>query len=421
MAIGKLGAFPAVVLAILVLLAGCAGVDERAPAVATPAAARPQVADTTGLGRAEPAARQAMAAGESGNAAFGPAFPREAAAAARATPAPRPAAAGADGIDRAAAGNAASRETGQVTARQIIATAELTIAAASVEGAVIRARRIAESLGGFVERLSSAGGDEPPQADLTIRVPQAQFSPALERLEALGVVQFRTLGREDVTERHIDLSARLKSARREEQSLLALLERSGSVAEILAVERELARVRADIERGQGQLDFLERRVDLATIRLTLLPPEQRPTDPPRASFALEVSNVADRVARLKDFVANLDGEVDEVYWLTSGDGEQANVTFRVYAANFPGAAEFVERQGRVRHKELRERVNRPETETPRPEYPDSRIAVSYGDPNFDFQPWLLAGILMGIAALAGGAALAIRIAYRRGRIRGRFF
>lgn len=419
MATGKLWAFSAMVLAILILLAGCAGVDERAPAAATPAAARPQSADTSSLGRPEPAASQAMAAGESGNAAFGPAFPQDTTAA-RATPAPRPASATADGSNRAAA-TAVGRETGQATARQIIATAELTITAESVERAVTRARSIAESLGGFVEQLSSAGGNEPPQADLTLRVPQSQFSPALERLESLGVVQFRTLGREDVTERHIDRSARLKSARREEQSLLSLLERSASVAEILAVERELARVRADVERGQGQLDFLERRVDLATIRLTLLPPEQRPTDPPRASFALEVSNVADRVARLKDFVANLDGEVDEVYWLTSADGEQANVTFRVYAANFPGAADFVESQGRVRHKELRESVHRPDADTPRPEYPDSRIAVSYADPSFDFQPWLLTGILAGIAALAAAAALGIRIAYRRGRIRGRFF
>lgn len=416
MATGKLWAFPATALIILILLAGCAGADERAPA-----AAWPQSADLQDIGRADPAASQAMAAGQSGNAAFGPAFPQDATAA-MATPAPRPASAVADGIDRAAvAGNAAGRETGQVTARQIIATAELTIAAASVERAVARARSIAESLGGFVEQLSSAGGNEPPQADLTLRVPQSQFSPALERLESLGVVQFRTLGREDVTERHIDLSARLKSARREEQSLLSLLERSASVAEILAVERELARVRADVERGQGQLDFLERRVDLATIRLTLLPPEQRPTDPPRASFALEVSNVADRVARLKDFVANLDGEIDEVYWLTSGDGEQANVTFRVYAANFPGAADFVESQGRVRHKELRESVHRPETDTPRPDHPDSRIAVAYSDPAFAFQPWLLTGILAGIAALAAAAALSLRIAYRRGRIRGRFF
>ena len=422
MATGKLWVFAATALAILMLLTGCAGADEGATAAAPAAPAWPQTGEMPGLDRTESAAARVMADGASGNAIPVASFPKSDAAAAIPTPAPRAMAAStAAASNNAAAANAAGRESGQITARQIISTAELTIAAESVERAVTRARRIAADLGGFVEQLSSAGGEEPPRADLTLRVPQPQFFPALERLEALGEVQFRTLGQEDVTAQHIDLSARLNSAMREEQSLLALLERSGSVAEILAVERELARVRAEVERWQGQRNFLERRVELASIRLTLLPPGLGPSDPPRASFALEVSNVADRVAQLKDYVAQREGALDEVYWLTYAEGEQANVTFRVYAADFAGATAFVESQGRVRHKELREGVNQSSAETPRPKQPDSRLMVSYVDPDFALQPWLVVGILSGIAVLAGGAALALRIAYRRGRIRGRFF
>lgn len=424
MAIGKLWVFAATALALLTLLTGCAGADEGTTAAAPAAPAWPQAGEMPGLDRTESAAARAMAGadGESGNAIPVASFPKSDTAAAIPTPAPRAmAAATADGMNLSAAG----RESGQVAVRQIIATAELTIAAESVERAVSRARSIAEDLGGFVEQLSSAGGAEPPRADLTLRVPQPQFFPALERLESLGEVQFRTLGQEDVTAQHIDLSARLKSAIREEQSLLALLERSGSVAEILAVERELARVRAEVERWQGQRNFLERRVELASIRLTLLPPGLGPADPPRASFTLEVSNVADRVAQLKDYVAQREGALDEVYWLTYADGEQANVTFRVYAADFAGATAFLENQGRVRHKELREGVNQSgsqtDADTPNPKSPDSRLMVSYVDPDFALQPWLVVGLLSGIAALAGGAALALRIAYRRGRIRGRFF
>ena len=429
MAIGKFWVFAATALALLILLTGCAGADEGATAAAPAAPGWQQTGEMPGLDRTESAVVQAKAGadGASGNAIPVASFPKSDAAAAIPTPAPRAmAAATDDGSNRAAAGNStAGRESGQVTARQIVSTAELTIAAESVERAVSRARNIAEDLGGFVEQLSSAGGAEPPRADLTLRVPQPQFFPALERLESLGEVQFRTLGQEDVTAQHIDLSARLKSAIREEQSLLALLERSGSVAEILAVERELARVRAEVERWQGQRNFLERRVELASIRLTLLPPGLGPADPPRASFTLEVSNVADRVAQLKDYVAQREGALDEVYWLTYADGEQANVTFRVYAADFAGATAFVENQGRVRHKELREGVHQSggqsAADTPRPKQPDSRLMVSYVDPAFALQPWLVVGLLSGIAVLAGGAALALRIAYRRGRIRGRFF
>ena len=44
------------------------------------------------------------------------------------------------------------------------------------------------------------------------------------------------------------------------------------VSEILAIERELFRVRGEIERFQGQLNFLERRVALATITVSLFSP-----------------------------------------------------------------------------------------------------------------------------------------------------
>ncbi|HAI08524.1 MAG TPA: hypothetical protein DCM17_04290, partial [Dehalococcoidia bacterium] len=47
-------------------------------------------------------------------------------------------------------------------------------------------------------------------------MPQAQFSSAVEQIELVGKVQSKNLGSEDVSERFIDLQARLKSSLREE-------------------------------------------------------------------------------------------------------------------------------------------------------------------------------------------------------------
>ena len=94
----------------------------------------------------------------------------------------------------------------------------------------------------------------------------------MEQIELVGKVQSKNLGSEDVSERFIDLQARLKSSLREDESLLSLLDRTSTVIEVLAIERELTRVRLDIERLQGQLNFLERRIDLATITVSLSSP-----------------------------------------------------------------------------------------------------------------------------------------------------
>ena len=113
-------------------------------------------------------------------------------------------------------------------------------------------------------------------------MPQAQFSSAVEQIELVGKVQSKNLGSEDVSERFIDLQASLKSSLREEESLLSLLGRTSTVSEALTIERELTRVRSDIERFQGQLNFLERRIDLATITVSLASPHRSSGQPPSA-------------------------------------------------------------------------------------------------------------------------------------------
>ena len=71
------------------------------------------------------------------------------------------------------------------------------------------------------------------RSTITIRIPQPEFFNVFDRIKSLGNVLIENAGSEDVTERFIDLEARLKSASREELSLLSLLERAEKVSEIL--------------------------------------------------------------------------------------------------------------------------------------------------------------------------------------------
>ena len=74
--------------------------------------------------------------------------------------------------------------------------ASVSIEVAVVEVAIREVRIVAEGLGGFVEQLSASGDPGRQQANMTIRVPGAQFFTALERMEALGEVRSQTLGSE---------------------------------------------------------------------------------------------------------------------------------------------------------------------------------------------------------------------------------
>ena len=315
-------------------------------------------------------------------------------AAASATPAPAPLA------PPSADGAASAKSQLQVARRMVISSASITMEVANVQPAINEVRSIAEGLGGFVEQLSSSGNADRQQASMTVRVPQDQFFPALERIEALGEVQSQNLGSEDVSERFIDLEARLKSSLREEESLLKLLERSNQVSEILTVERELARVRTEIERLQGQLNFLERRVDLATINVSLFPPGEVVPQPPSLMLTIETTGITERTEEVKNLVASLNGEIDRVFISIREGRERANISLRVFPENFAQAAGSLESLGEIRSKELQEGASNDDLEAKRPKEPNARIEISLVEDDSSN-----AGLIIGIVASLGGLLL----------------
>ncbi len=152
--------------------------------------------------------------------------------------------------------------------RQVIRTADLQVEVSELEDASRALVRIAESSGGFVAE-STTSLEEGRFGTFVLRVPAPRFSQVLDRIEALGKVTGRRVSGQDVTEEFVDLQSRIRNLEAHERRLLALMERASRVADLLAIERELSRVRNEIETLTGRLRFLENRVELATIQVAL--------------------------------------------------------------------------------------------------------------------------------------------------------
>ncbi len=101
-----------------------------------------------------------------------------------------------------------------------------------------------------------------------IRVPVGQYDSFLSRITSLGFAESRRENAQDVTEEFIDVQARIKNKKALESRVLGILEdRNGKLSEVLEIERELSRVREEIERMEGRMRFLADRTSLATITL----------------------------------------------------------------------------------------------------------------------------------------------------------
>jgi len=165
---------------------------------------------------------------------------------------------------------------GQATATRqrgpsIIRTATLSIVARDFNGVREAVEGLVTQAGGFIDQMTVTG-DASTARTLrgTLRVPGDRLPDTLARLRQLGQVVEDTQGAQDVADQIVDLDARLASARATEQRLTELLRtRTGRLSDVLEVERELTRVRLDIERLDAEKTNLGRRVSYATIGVTI--------------------------------------------------------------------------------------------------------------------------------------------------------
>ncbi len=116
------------------------------------------------------------------------------------------------------------------------------------------------------------GGAQMPVVELSVRVPAARFDEVMDRLAGMAVrVTSRSETAEDVTEEYVDLEARIRAMEAARDRLQQIMEQSGTVADLLLAESELARREAELESLKGRLQFLSDSARLSLIEITLEP------------------------------------------------------------------------------------------------------------------------------------------------------
>ena len=124
----------------------------------------------------------------------------------------------------------------------------------------------------------------------TVRIPVDQYDAFLNAAGEIGVPESRHQDAADVTEEFVDLEARILNKKKLEARIIELLERpDDKLQHVIEVERELARIREEIERMEGRIRYLKDRTTLTTVTIAVR--EEQDYVPPAApSFGSRVSN-----------------------------------------------------------------------------------------------------------------------------------
>jgi hypothetical protein len=168
-----------------------------------------------------------------------------------------------------------ARDPAQVPGeRKLVRKGEMTVEVRSVGAALERLGQIISSVGGQTanrwERQNDYGGRT---ASVTWRVPAERLDAAIEAVKALGRPRALTLTAEDVTTDYFDVAVRINTQTQLERQLVALLQRpTNKLTELLEIERELARVREEIDRLEGRKRSWDSQIALSSLVITLEEP-----------------------------------------------------------------------------------------------------------------------------------------------------
>ena len=156
----------------------------------------------------------------------------------------------------------------------VIRTGQAFVEVDRVDPAILKIRQLAAQVGGYIANSSISGGrDQIRQATLELKIPAPRYEQAVGSLSTIGKVETVNSTAQDVGEEFVDVTARVSNSRRLEERLITLLStRTGKLDEVLRVERELARVREEIERYEGRLRYLSTRVATSTLTITVHEP-----------------------------------------------------------------------------------------------------------------------------------------------------
>lgn len=174
--------------------------------------------------------------------------------------------------------NAPSETAAQAAAatskQKIIETLSYVIETLEFDKSVQTVQTLCKDLGGYIQDSSITGNSGSyksrlREATFTLRIPQEKLEQLKSSASNIGNVLNFSSSSENISDRYFDTEARLKSLRTQQERLLALLEKSGSLADIIELEKALADVNYQIEELTGTLRQYDSLVNYSTVTIQL--------------------------------------------------------------------------------------------------------------------------------------------------------
>lgn len=153
--------------------------------------------------------------------------------------------------------------------RKLIKTGNLNFETQDLSKTKTTIEGLVKSFNGYIANDNEYKSYDRISNTISLRIPANKFDEFIVEISK-GVEKFdsKNINISDVTEQFLDVEARLKTKKALESKYLEILKKAKSVREILDVERELGKLRGDIEATEGRLKYLKNQTSFSTLNIT---------------------------------------------------------------------------------------------------------------------------------------------------------
>lgn len=161
---------------------------------------------------------------------------------------------------------------------KIIYSASVTVETTVFEESLASLAALVEKHGGWIESSSvngqnfsdiSRGYTRLRSASYRLRIPSAEFDVLMGKLPELGNVPYSYTYTENVSAQYYDVEARLTAYTTQEARLLEMMEKAGTIADVIIIEDKLSELRYQIDSLQSALNSWDRSVSYSSIDLSI--------------------------------------------------------------------------------------------------------------------------------------------------------
>lgn len=153
--------------------------------------------------------------------------------------------------------------------RKIIKTGDIEFQTSSLSKTRNRINEAINQSEGYISSENESTYDGRVQQRIVIRVPADNFDRLVAAVtQGVGKFDRKHIEARDVTEEFLDITARLRIKKETEKRYLQLLSKANTVKDILAIEKQISELRAEIESIEGRLKYLNDRIAYSTLTVT---------------------------------------------------------------------------------------------------------------------------------------------------------